>query len=124
VAGEASTTPARDDPHPIYALASGPERKRLLTCRRSRRARLVVGSRRATLTARRDVLIHAEEVVGVVAVLELDWAAELLPADPAESEAHIEWTFGLWEAMRRHSAGGAYVNLLGQAGGNRVRAAY
>jgi FAD/FMN-containing dehydrogenase len=45
-------------------------------------------------------------------------------ADPAESEAHIDWAFGLWEAMRPHSAGGAYVNFLGQEGGSRVRAAY
>jgi FAD/FMN-containing dehydrogenase len=45
-------------------------------------------------------------------------------ANPAESEAHIDWTFDLWEAMRPHSAGGAYVNFLGQEGGNRVRAAY
>jgi len=46
------------------------------------------------------------------------WA---LPGDP---DPHVAWTRKLWEAMRPFSAGGAYVNFLGDEGPDRVRAAY
>jgi FAD/FMN-containing dehydrogenase len=32
--------------------------------------------------------------------------------NPAESERHIQWTRGFWEAMQPFSAGGTYVNYL------------
>jgi hypothetical protein len=41
--------------------------------------------------------------------------------DPA---THVDWTRGLWSAMRPFSAGGVYVNFLGQEGSDRVREAY
>ena len=44
--------------------------------------------------------------------------------DPGESELHIAWARELWESMQPFSAGGAYVNFLGEEGGDRVRAAY
>jgi FAD binding domain/Berberine and berberine like len=43
-------------------------------------------------------------------------------AGPADD--HVEWTRGLWSAMRPWSAGGVYVNFLGQEGAGRVREAY
>jgi Berberine and berberine like len=46
------------------------------------------------------------------------WA---LPGDPGP---HVAWTRKLWEAMQPFSAGGAYVNFLGDEGSDRVRAAY
>jgi FAD/FMN-containing dehydrogenase len=47
--------------------------------------------------------------------------------DPADNSKHIGWTRSLAEAMQRFSAGGVYVNYLGQEadeGRDRVRAAY
>jgi FAD/FMN-containing dehydrogenase len=41
--------------------------------------------------------------------------------DPAP---HVEWTRQLWSAMRPYSAGGVYVNFLGQEGSERVHEAY
>jgi FAD/FMN-containing dehydrogenase len=41
-----------------------------------------------------------------------------------DPQPHIEWTRGLWEAMRPFSAGGGYVNFLGEEGATRVRDAY
>ena len=48
-------------------------------------------------------------------------------SDPEEDAANIRWTRGLWDAMQPFSAGGVYVNYLGQEadeGIERVRAAY
>jgi FAD/FMN-containing dehydrogenase len=44
--------------------------------------------------------------------------------DDNDSERHIEWTRALWTAMRPFSAGGVYVNFLGQEGSDRVLEAY
>ena len=44
--------------------------------------------------------------------------------DPAQSEAHIGWVRGLWEAMRPYASGGVQTNFLGEEGDERVRAAY
>jgi FAD/FMN-containing dehydrogenase len=44
-----------------------------------------------------------------------------LEGDAAE---HLEWTRAFWESMRPYSAGGVYVNFLGQEGAERVREAY
>jgi FAD/FMN-containing dehydrogenase len=43
---------------------------------------------------------------------------------PGEAEPHEAWTRQLWEAMLPFSAGGTYVNFLGDEGPERVRAAY
>jgi FAD/FMN-containing dehydrogenase len=44
--------------------------------------------------------------------------------DDGDDERHIAWTRGLWEAMRPFTAGGVYVNFLGQEGASRVLEAY
>jgi FAD/FMN-containing dehydrogenase len=44
------------------------------------------------------------------------------PADPGEQ--HRAWCRAQWEALRPWSAGGSYVNHLGDEGGGRVREAY
>lgn len=44
--------------------------------------------------------------------------------DDGDAERHIEWTRALWAAMRAFSAGGVYVNFLGQEGADRVLEAY
>ena len=43
---------------------------------------------------------------------------------PGDAEPHVTWARDLWAAMRPYSAGGAYVNFLGDEGTDRVRAAY
>ncbi|HSL63014.1 MAG TPA: FAD-binding oxidoreductase [Gaiellaceae bacterium] len=45
-------------------------------------------------------------------------------ADPAESERHVAHTRELYDSFLSHSAGGVYVNFLGDEGEERVRAAY
>jgi len=44
--------------------------------------------------------------------------------DPAADMAHIRWAHDLWERMQPFSAGGAYINYMGDEGEDRVRAAY
>ena len=44
--------------------------------------------------------------------------------DPAESEAHIGWVRGCWDAMRAHSLRGAYINFMADEGQERVRESY
>jgi FAD/FMN-containing dehydrogenase len=46
--------------------------------------------------------------------------------DPAQDEANIRWSRGMWEAMQPFSPGSVYVNFLGvgDGGEDRVRAAY
>jgi FAD/FMN-containing dehydrogenase len=55
---------------------------------------------------------------------EYDFFPASIWSDPSESERHIAWARGLWEAMRPFSTGGVYVNDLGDEGEERVRAAY
>ena len=43
---------------------------------------------------------------------------------PAETDLHVAHTRQLWEAALPFTAGGAYVNFLGDEGASRVRAAY
>jgi FAD/FMN-containing dehydrogenase len=43
---------------------------------------------------------------------------------PQDADRHVAWTQDLWQAMRPWSAGGVYVNFLGDEGQDRVRAAY
>ena len=45
-------------------------------------------------------------------------------ADPKQTDEHIAWTRGFWEAMQPHAAHSVYVNNLGAEGEDRVRAAY
>jgi FAD/FMN-containing dehydrogenase len=44
--------------------------------------------------------------------------------NPDQSETHIEWVRGLWQAMRPCASGGVQPNFLGEEGDDRVRAAY
>ena len=45
--------------------------------------------------------------------------------DPARNDAHIAWVRGAWTALQPYSAGGVYVNELGEdEGGDRVQVAY
>lgn len=44
--------------------------------------------------------------------------------DPTDGERHVEWARSLWDAMQPFSAGGVYVNFMGDEGEDRVRAAY
>ena len=45
-------------------------------------------------------------------------------SDPADTEANLEWTGALFEAMRPHLKESVYVNNLGDEGQARIRAAY
>lgn len=45
--------------------------------------------------------------------------------DPAKTDAVVSWARGVWQAMRPHSTGGAYVNFLTEEeGADRVLEAY
>lgn len=45
--------------------------------------------------------------------------------NPAETDAHVEWTRTFWREMQPFSTGGVYVNFLSEdETGDRVRAAY
>ena len=44
--------------------------------------------------------------------------------DPAETEGHVAHTRSLWEAALPFTAGGPYINFLGDEGADRVRAVY
>jgi FAD/FMN-containing dehydrogenase len=44
--------------------------------------------------------------------------------DPAADAPNIRWARDLWEQMQPFSAGGAYINYMGDEGEDRVRAAY
>lgn len=50
----------------------------------------------------------------------------IMPAwtEPSESDRHIAWADGLWQAIQPDSTGAVYVNYLGEEGEARVRAAY
>ncbi|AFU00778.1 FAD-binding oxidoreductase [Nocardia brasiliensis] len=50
--------------------------------------------------------------------------AAVWPGATEDSAAHRNWTRATWEAMRPWSAGGGYVNHLGNEGEHRVREAY
>ncbi len=45
-------------------------------------------------------------------------------SDPADTDANVQWTRELWEAMQPFLAGSVYVNYLGDEGEERVKAAY
>ena len=45
-------------------------------------------------------------------------------SEPPDAGRHVAWAQQLWHAMGPWSAGGAYVNFLGEEGQDRVRAAY
>jgi FAD/FMN-containing dehydrogenase len=45
-------------------------------------------------------------------------------SDPADTEANLEWTGALFDAMRPHLEESVYVNNLGEEGQGRIRAAY
>jgi FAD/FMN-containing dehydrogenase len=55
------------------------------------------------------------------------WAQVIVGVDPdpANAETVRRWTVDYWEALHPFSAGGAYVNFLGEGEGqDRVRATY
>jgi len=45
-------------------------------------------------------------------------------ADPAAMPNHTQWVRDYWEALHPYSAGGAYVNFMGDEGEDRVAASY
>lgn len=57
-----------------------------------------------------------------------NWAYNFLVTsiwtDPADTEANIQWTRELWDAMQPFLADAVYVNYLGDEGEDRVRKAY
>ena len=57
---------------------------------------------------------------------EARWAQVMVGVDEdaSTSAATAAWTTAYWEALRRHSAGGAYVNMYMDEGQDRVRASY
>jgi FAD/FMN-containing dehydrogenase len=94
-----------------------------------------------------DSLIGAEVVTADGAVVETDLAGAFGRVDedaaafahrsaplmlnvnarwehPSEAECNIAWARDAWEALASCSAGGVYVNFLGEEGADRVRAAY
>src|SRR5205085_4118585 len=44
--------------------------------------------------------------------------------DPANADAIRKWAIEYFEALHPYSAGGAYVNMMGDEGQERVRASY
>lgn len=44
--------------------------------------------------------------------------------DPVNNDKIIDWTKSYWEALRPHSAAGAYVNFMMEEGEDRVKATY
>jgi FAD/FMN-containing dehydrogenase len=44
--------------------------------------------------------------------------------DPAHNERMIQWAKDYWLALHPHSAGGAYLNMIMDEGGDNVKAAY
>ena len=47
-----------------------------------------------------------------------------LDTDPAAMPAHMEWVRAYWDALHPYSAGGAYLNFIGDEGEDRVAASY
>jgi FAD/FMN-containing dehydrogenase len=45
-------------------------------------------------------------------------------SDPADTEANMQWTRELWDAMQPFLADAVYVNYIGDEGEDRVRKAY
>ena len=54
------------------------------------------------------------------------WAGVIVGVDPdpANAERITQWARDYWEELHPHSAGGAYVNFLGDEGQDRIKAAY
>ncbi|WP_425861394.1 FAD-binding oxidoreductase [Arthrobacter sp. TWP1-1] len=54
------------------------------------------------------------------------WAGTIVGVDPdpANAAAITEWARAYWDELHPTSAGGVYVNFLGQEGDDRVRSAY
>jgi FAD/FMN-containing dehydrogenase len=53
-----------------------------------------------------------------------DWTISSVWAGPGDSDGHIAWARGFWEAMRPFTSDAVYANNLGAEGEDRVRAAY
>ena len=57
---------------------------------------------------------------------DVKWAEVIVGADPdaANNDAMIGWVKKCWEAVHPYSAGGAYLNFIGEEGQDRIRASY
>ncbi|MBS0640700.1 MAG: BBE domain-containing protein [Proteobacteria bacterium] len=66
--------------------------------------------------------------VGATAFANRDAMIDLIPTsiweDHATDAANITWVRDIWQASRRFSTGGVYVNNLGDEGDERVQDAY
>jgi FAD/FMN-containing dehydrogenase len=45
-------------------------------------------------------------------------------SDPGKKDELREWAVAYWEALHPYAAGGSYVNMMMDEGGERVRSAY
>jgi FAD/FMN-containing dehydrogenase len=54
------------------------------------------------------------------------WAGVIVGVDPdpASAERITQWAKDYWQELHPHSAGGAYVNFMGDEGQDRIKAAY
>jgi FAD/FMN-containing dehydrogenase len=57
---------------------------------------------------------------------DVNWAMVIvgIDPDPANAGAITEWAREYWQAVHSFSAGGAYVNMMMEEGGSRIRNAY
>jgi FAD/FMN-containing dehydrogenase len=92
-----------------------PHRNRPRRCRRCSCGSWVVRSPRSRRTLRPSRFRDPAAMLTVAAM----WRD---PADPGEP--HRAWCRAQWQALRPWSAGGSYVNHLGDEGTERIRAAY
>jgi len=44
--------------------------------------------------------------------------------DPADTPKNKAWVQDYWSALHPHSAGGAYVNMMGDEGEDQIKASY
>ena len=80
--------------------------------------------------------LHLYPINGVASRIENDgtawsyrdakWAATIFAADPepANVDDQKAWVVDYWDAVHPHSAGGAYVNFMGDEGQDRIKTAY
>src|SRR5919201_1618567 len=54
------------------------------------------------------------------------WAEVIVGVDPdpANAKRITDWTIAYWEALHPYPAGGAYVNMMMDEGGDRIKASY
>jgi hypothetical protein len=52
------------------------------------------------------------------------FSSDALWDKPEETEAHVNWAQGYWQALRSYSPRGSYINFLTDEGQDRVRESY